>query len=223
MKLSRLRFIATGVFVLTLFGCTPAPDLNTMSPAPSIEPSPTPEPTPMPLGVTQTVRLRDTSLSITPIQVETKLLSSQLGLSSEVLYVAIRFQMSNLGPERWTPYDRISIDQPGICLDLGVPDDLENPLCGNSYSSPQLMLTTGEWMKCGLRLGDDPLWWYRTPNLSIIPSLTLAPGESRDGWFTWCVAEEFGSVNLAKFQDGFVLRVIGVFGWPVEWSILLYP
>jgi hypothetical protein len=223
MKLSDLRFAATVVLVISLFGCTPAPDLTTVSPAPTTELSPTPEPTPMPLGVPQTARLRYTSLSITPVQVEAKLLSSQQGPSSEVFYVAIRFQISNLGPERWTPFDRISIDQPGICLDLGVPGDLENPLCGNSYGSPQLSLTTGEWMKCGPRFGDDPLWWQRTPDLSLIPSLTLAPGESRDGWFTWCVAEEFGSVNLAKFQDGLVLRVIRVFGWPVEWSIPLYP
>ena len=177
----------------------------------------------MPLGITQTVRLRDTSLSITPFQVDARLLTSRRSPAEEVLYVAIRFQISALGPGSWTPFDRIGADKPGMCLDLRVPDDLVDPLCGVSYLSPQLVLTTGEWMECGGRFGDDPLWWHKTPDLSFVPLGPLGPGESREGWLTWCVAEEFGSVNLAKFQDGLVLRTIGVFGWPVEWAIPLYP
>ena len=97
MTFSSFRSVATVVFVIFLFGCTPAPNLTAVSPSPSSALSPLPVPTPAPLGTTQTIRLKNLTLAITPTAVKNHFVSSTTGPGSE-RYIAIKFQIDSLGP-----------------------------------------------------------------------------------------------------------------------------
>jgi hypothetical protein len=216
MTFSSFRSVATVVFVIFLFGCTPAPNLTAVSPSPSSALSPLPVPTPAPLGTTQTIRLKNLTLAITPTAVKNHFVSSTTGLGSE-RYIAIKFQIDSLGPGVWHPLDYGSTDNGGICLDLQVSADISRPSCSASSQSPLLLLTTGK-SSCGPRFGYDPLYWRQEPEISLQP---FSPGESRVGWLTWCIPGGFGA-NSPAMRDGFILETYGsIFGFWAKWSI--YP
>jgi hypothetical protein len=68
-------------------------------------------------------------------------------------------------------------------------------------------------------LGNDPLRWYQKPELSLQP---LLPGDSRVGWVTWCISEDFGGADTSAFRDGLILETYGsIYGFWAEWSIHL--
>lgn len=210
------RLVMALAVQISLLGCAPTPEPTTVSPPPSIAPSLLPLPTPAPLGTTQTIRLRNTTLAITPIAVKYHSVSSTTSPGSEH-YVAIQFQFDSLGPGIWRPLDYDSTENGGICLDLQVSTDISRPSCSASRNSPLLRLTTGKWF-CGPRYGWDPLYWYQEPELSLQP---FSPGESRVGWLTWCIPGGLGA-NSPAFSDGFILETYGsVYGFWAEWS--LYP
>ena len=219
IKRSVLRLLVGIAVQISLLGCAPPPAPATVSPPPSITPSLLPVPTPAPLGTTQAIRLETTTLAITPIEVESQLVSSTQGLRVERLYVAIKFHFYVLGPDVWRPSNSIREEGGGICIDLQVATDINRPLCNILYSSPSLMFTNGGKWPCDLVLGIDPLEWYQKPELSLQP---LLPYDTRVGWVTWCISEDFLGADTSALRDGMILRTYGGISVPrAEWSI--YP
>jgi hypothetical protein len=213
------RLVMALAVQICLLGCTPPPLPTTVSPPPSITPSLLPVPTPAPLGTTQTIRLKNTTLAITPIEVKSHVVSSTQILRKERLYVAIKFQFDALGPDVWRPSNSYREEGGGICIDLQVATDISRPLCNVLYSSPSLRFTSGGNWPCDLVLGNDPLRWYQKPELSLQP---LLPGDSRVGWVTWCISEDFGGADTSAFRDGLILETYGsIYGFWAEWSIHL--
>ena len=217
----QIKQIALRLFVgigiqFSLLGCAPPPEPATVSPAPSITPSLLPVPTPAPLGTTQTIRLKNKTLAITPIEVKIHYVSSTQGLLT--VYVAIKFQFDAIGPDVWRPLNSIRKEEGGVCLDLQVATDISRPLCNVLYSSPSLSFTTGPYWPCAPVFGND-VWWYQRPELSLQP---LLPGDSRVGWVTWCIYDGFGSADSSAFRDGLILATYGSFSAPwAEW--IIYP
>lgn len=214
-----LRFVVAIAVQLSVLGCVPSPAPATVSPPPSISPSLLPSPTPALLGTTQAIRLKKTTLAITPIEVKFQLVSSTQSLRGERLYVAIKFHFYALGPDVWRPSNSIREEGEGICIDLQVATDISRPLCNVLYSDPSLKFTNGGKLPCFPVLGKDPLEWYQKPELSLQP---LLPYGTRVGWVTWCISEDLFGADTSALRDGMILKTYGkIYGFPAEWSI--YP
>ncbi len=215
------RNLTAALLISTLLGCSATPPEKSIESLPSVEVAPIPNSTPAPIGTTQSVRVnRDTTLLMTPMQIDSRLVSDTANLGNERFYVSVYFRIESLGPAEWRPLDERGKEQRQMCLDLRITSDAEVPLCNVLYSSPQFEITTGPWWPCSLSLGNDPLRWEMEPKLSLKP---LSAGAARSGWLTWCVEEKFDGVNLEVFREDFVLRTVGVFGLDAEWRIGVFP
>lgn len=217
-----MRIFVTLSLVAVLLGCAPSTSLAPESVSPSATPTLAPEPTPALLGATQEIWLRDARLLITPTKSVARLVRGGTFPSEERLYVAIKLEITSLGPGTWRPLANASLERPTMCLVLRPETDTQRPLCGGSRSLPQYWAKGGyAWVPCTGAIYPDPLEWQKEPAIDVFSPLKA--GESRTGWETWCLDSALGSVNLAEYAGGLRLTTFGVFGREAEWSIQLYP